>query len=497
MAKAFEEIYIRADGSVEGTDKIQRDGDTYTFIGDINGSVYVEKSNIIIDGNGNSLCREDMNMSSPGRGFNLYSVCNVTILDTNIENFVDGIILSNSSHCCISGNNITTNSIGIRDEGSFNRIVNNTIANNSIGLHLFDSNGTIIGNTITGNKNGFLFPASSSMALKNNTLTDNKYGFALMPVVRVIPPYIAPYFLIDIDTSNTVNGKPVYYWISEKNRTVPSDAGWVALINCTCIMVKNLNLTKNEQGILLAFTENSTIIQNNITSNGWGISLQYSSGNSIIENTIANNDFSSIEEFAGSNTIIFHNTFIGKGSKPGLYSLAKLDNGYPSGGNYWSDYNGTDSNSDGIGDFPYVIDEDNVDRYPLMGAFSSFNVTEELSVQTICNSSITDFQYNGTAISFNLTGVDGTVGFCRICIPTALMNESYKIFINGTETQYQLLPFSTSTHKYLYFNYTHPTQKVIIIPEFPSSIILPLLMIATLLAVIAHKRKHALTPDNG
>jgi len=51
------------------------------------------------------------------------------------------------------------------------------------------------------------------------------------------------------------------------------------------------------------------------------------------------------------------------------------DNGYPSGGNYWSDYNGTDlycgphqneTGSDGIGDKPYMIDGNNTDRYPLI-----------------------------------------------------------------------------------------------------------------------------------
>jgi nitrous oxidase accessory protein len=35
-------------------------------------------------------------------------------------------------------------------------------------------------------------------------------------------------------------------------------------------------------------------------------------------------------------------------------------------GNYWDDYDGVDENADGIGDTPYVIDEDSVDHYPLM-----------------------------------------------------------------------------------------------------------------------------------
>jgi hypothetical protein len=51
------------------------------------------------------------------------------------------------------------------------------------------------------------------------------------------------------------------------------------------------------------------------------------------------------------------------------------DNGYPSGGNYWSDYHGNDDNHDGIGDSPYA---NNVDHYPLISPW-----TPTLSVQNI------------------------------------------------------------------------------------------------------------------
>jgi len=47
-------------------------------------------------------------------------------------------------------------------------------------------------------------------------------------------------------------------------------------------------------------------------------------------------------------------------------SINTWDDGYPSGGNYWSDCTFEDQNSDGICDAPYVIDENNQDNYPLM-----------------------------------------------------------------------------------------------------------------------------------
>jgi len=126
-----------------------------------------------------------------------------------------------------------------------------------------------------------------------------------------------------------------------------------------------------------------------------------------------------------------------------------------------------------------------------MGMFSDFKATSEYHVQTICNSSISDFQYNGTAICFNVTGKTDTTGFCRICVPRALMNETYKVFVNGTEVPCNLLPCSNTTHSYLYFTYNLSTQEVIIIPEFPAFLIPPLFMITTLLAVIIYRKKYS------
>jgi hypothetical protein len=63
---------------------------------------------------------------------------------------------------------------------------------------------------------------------------------------------------------------------------------------------------------------------------------------------------------------------------PGLWSepfnlTGVFDDGKE--GNYWSDYVGTDSDGNGKGDTPYLIDSDRKDNYPLMAPFDIFSVS--------------------------------------------------------------------------------------------------------------------------
>ena len=60
----------------------------------------------------------------------------------------------------------------------------------------------------------------------------------------------------DIDTSNTINGKPMYYLIGENDRVFDEsmEIGFLGLVDCQNISVKNLHFTNNFEGMLLAGT---------------------------------------------------------------------------------------------------------------------------------------------------------------------------------------------------------------------------------------------------
>jgi parallel beta-helix repeat protein len=269
------------------------------------------------------------------------------------------------------------------------------------------------------------------------------------------------------------------------------------------------NITENSSwantyyGIVLwAGSNNNSITRNIIFGNDPGITLGYSDHNIIACNSISWNSMGIEIQQVSNNNTIYHNNIVDNDIQAGGYHISESTNmwdyGYPYGGNYWSDYNGTDlcsglnqnlTGCDGIGDITYTIDANNTDHYPLVGMFSDFVATPEFHVQTVCNSTISDFQFDGTAINFNLSGQNGTTGFCRICIPTELINGTYKVFVNGTEVSYILLPFSNATHSYLYFTYGLSTKEVLIVPEFPTLIIPPILMMATFVATIVYKRK--------
>ena len=379
--KASETIYIRVDGSIDpDTAPISTlDMVTYTFTNNIYDEIVVERDNIVIDGAGYTL--DGSALGDHPQGIDLSNRSNVTFKNAAVTWFYDGIVLSNSSGNTICHNNITNSFYGIR---------------------LWSSSGnTISGNKITNNEGGISLLGSSNNTFRNNNMSGNLCNFGVIG-------FGLTDYIHDIDSSNTVDGKPVYYWINRQNESAPADAGYMAFVNSTNITVKNLDLKNNFEGLLLAYTKNSLITANNITNNVYGIWLFNSSGNSISGNHVTNNSYAGIQLsdssdwnmicynnitdnwygiklFNSSSNVVHHNYFINNTMFQVYWVYVKAghenvyDDGYPSGGNYWSDYTGVDLHSgsfqnetgcDGIGDTPYIIDGNTQDSYPLMKPYS-------------------------------------------------------------------------------------------------------------------------------
>jgi parallel beta-helix repeat protein len=440
---------IKSDGSINPpTAPIQHAGNIYTFTDDIAGyTIAVERNNIVLDGSGYTL---------QGNGSST------------------GVFIKNRKGVTVRNMEVSNFSYGIR-----------LIAEDYIGMSSSDNN--LSGNTLTNNEYGIYIRASYNNVLRNNSMNNNKYNFMIRGGYLSDSKNGYPN---DIDASNTVNGKPIIYWVSEQDKTAPSDAGYVALVNCTHITVQNLNLANNRDGVLLVSTMDSTVTKNyvtntvcgiyvygsssnavsennvtdnnngiyaqdcsnnnisgnNVDNNQEGIVIQDSSDNNISRNTVnsnnetginlydsrgsdvigntvtansdcgirlrsgSSNNFVSENYIANSiigilvddsfdnriignmitensewgmqltgnqnNNMIYHNSFVDNNAQEeGLQVSVPSgrgnvwDNG--TAGNYWSDYitrypNASEVGSSGIGDTPFYINENNIDRYPLM-----------------------------------------------------------------------------------------------------------------------------------
>jgi len=428
-------------------------------------------------------------------------------------------VYNNSIH-----ENIITNNTGLGlllSDSSNTKIRGNTIKNNgNWGIYLFYDcyNNTINGNTVIDNLVAVNLLWSDDNLISENIIANNSYSVELansnrnMIINNSITNSGSTGIWIDSSEDNIIDGNSI------------EESGYVGIriSYSSGNTVRENTLTKAD--IMLDGSDNNLILANTVTDyDGSALWLGGSENNVINANTIENNKFGMWimdSRAKGSNgNLIYHNNFINNTyqvvstSVYGFPCVNVWDNGYPSGGNYWSDYDGKDmysgpyqneTDSDGIGDAAYIIDANNKDKFPLMAPFNAFDAGTwngiTYYVDTVSNSTVSEFYFNpeeGAFIRFNVTGTDGSVGFCRVAIPKQLLwTENTWIVIVGDEPIPSTIVaiIEDASYTYLYFTYTHSTKTVTIIgthvvPEFPSPIILPLLITLTMLAIVFTKRR--------
>jgi parallel beta-helix repeat protein len=234
----------------------------------------------------------------------------IAIVNYNAEPYPSG--------CKIINNNIVNNSEGIRPQRNDLLISKNNITKNNSGITGYNTENVIITeNNISANGYGIKIGICRNITISENQISDNNKG-----------------------------GLDLYYYGPH--------------------LVCSNNITNNSWGIKFAEgCSNATVYGNNITQNGVGVVLLIfpnagdvvvsGVGNTVFGNLFINNTKQVSQEERNFN---YPDT-----TRMGT-DIVSWDNSTI--GNYWDDYSGLDDNDDGIGDTPYIIDENNKDNYPLM-----------------------------------------------------------------------------------------------------------------------------------
>jgi parallel beta-helix repeat protein len=389
--------------------------------------------------NGTTLTGNDIGQNQ-GQGLYLWYSSNCIIAHNNASNNgCSGIRLYDSDNSTLIGNIATKNvehGIWLDYAGKAVLIGNKAVENGKVGISLGYSHDSIVdGNTASDNvEMGFWIDYSVNLQLAENTACNNTdawaFGFRLDACSNST-------ISRNVATGNNATGIQLF---SSENCTIAENLA--AYNNLTGIWLHNTSDTaviKNDvygnyhHGIGFYNSTNCKAYENNVNYNGlMGIWLD-SSSSSIVGNNVTYNacgiGLSNSCLANSSDSKIFHNNFVNNTQQAFSENSNAWNDTYPSGGNFWSDYAGVDlysspyqneTGSDGMGDTPYVIDEDNQDSYPLMKPFPwgqhDIGITGLSTSKTVCgqgcltNVSIMVFNYGENTETSNVTAyANGTI----------------------------------------------------------------------------------------
>lgn len=344
-------------------------------------SNWVWRYDINLRSSTNNIIRNNTCKSNYDAGIHLESSSNNNTLINNrctsTSNNKKGIYMDSSSNNTLENNTCSNNGYGIylAPSSNSNTIINNTCNSNAEdGILLYNSNNNIIYNNIGmyNSENGIYLVYSDSNTLTNNTCnSNNDYGIYLSSSlyntlldnsmvdngIKIAGQLVKHWNTHEIDTSNKVNGKPVYYWKNVTSGGVPSGAGQVILANCTNIKVESQNISNGAIGILVGFSTNNNITKNYYSNNDYGIFIIDSESNTIINNIVSSNNKYGIYLYDSDNNKIYHNNFIENVKQAYDNRINQWNLSKPWGGNYWSNWTTPDNDKDDFIDKPYNIDE--------------------------------------------------------------------------------------------------------------------------------------------
>jgi len=402
-------IYINSDGTITPPTAPISSSDNVTYVLTSNvtstgAGVVVERDNIVIDGAGYTI--QEGPQGGNQNGIYLLRRSNVTIINTNIKDFECDICLDSCSNNIISGNNLTqVYGVCLDARASFgNTITGNNIDTDGDGVCLTSSNNNnITGNNIQNAWHGIWLEDSNYNSIIGNSIYDWDW--------------IGIYFFASSGNDITRND------LSSKNQYV--EGVYLSDLSSENRLSEN-RIDCDYYALDVEGSSYNNVTGNDLTSSLCGIGLYYpnaairTSYNIVTGNNVSAQYAVSFDSSASDN-VFCHNNFFAAQVDVETQSVANVwDDGYPSGGNYWSDYTGVDvchgpsqniAGSDGIGDTPYTIDANNLDNYPLMNPWSppDIAVTNLTCAKTVivqddlCNLNVAVANLGSYYETFNVT----------------------------------------------------------------------------------------------
>jgi parallel beta-helix repeat protein len=229
-----------------------------------------------------------------------------------------------------------------------------------------------------------------------------------------------------------------------------------------CSILNNVVNGSKHCGIhVWGWSENCLVSNNNVSNSFIGIDAIYCSGIDVFCNNIRNcvyglygaDSYSPFYRFFHNNLI--NNTINAIDER----SVDVWDDGYPSGGNYWSNYTGIDNysgpyqnetGSDGIGDTPYIINSNNIDHYPLMNPYTPLH---DIALIDIASSKTVVGQGYGTSINITIANqgdIPETFPIITYANKTIIQTNVLTLENNTSTT----ITFTWNTASFAYGNYT-------------------------------------------
>jgi parallel beta-helix repeat protein len=317
------------------------------------------------------------------------SVCGNTI----VSNSKKGITIRSNNNI-VTGNVVTNQESGLVLAGSNNVLRDNKVSDSDLSFDLawglqwsvsdfvndVDPSNTFDGKPVvywvnqqdkkvTEDAQAIVLVNCTNITVENLVLSNSREGIMLVATTKSTVrnnsvQSMDDAILLFLSSNNTITDNTVY-----------DSSDGVLLCSSVQNMITGNSIADGTTGIKLDSSDEN-IISGNVISDGnyGGISLEGSNNNKIFGNTVSDCTRRAVWLWNHASQNVFYlNNFFNNTVNVEKYITDIVDCQFPQNvwdngttGNYWSDYNGTDTDNNGLGNTPYIIEENNQDNYPLM-----------------------------------------------------------------------------------------------------------------------------------